>query len=70
MKQNDMRTNSLNNSFGLLSYKNLNSIGRYVATIAAVLFLAIPQAWGAVTYYYYTKLIVENDGNGSATGAT
>lgn len=65
-----MRTNSLNNSFSLLSYKNLNSIGRYVATIAAVFFLAIPQAWGAVTYYYYTKLIVENDGNGSATGAT
>ena len=65
-----MRTNSLNNSFSLLNYKNLNSIGRYVATIAAVLFLAIPQAWGAVTYYYYTKLIVENDGNGSATGAT
>lgn len=46
MKQNDMRTNSLNNSFGLLSYKNLNSIGRYIATIAAVFFLAIPQAWG------------------------
>ena len=32
-----MRTNSLNNSFSLLNYKNLNSIGRYVATIAAVL---------------------------------
>ena len=46
MKQNDMRTNSLNNSFSLLSYKNLNNIGRYIATIAAVLFLAIPQAWG------------------------
>ena len=41
-----MRTNSLNNSFSLLSYKNLNNIGRYVATIAAILFLAIPQAWG------------------------
>lgn len=50
MKQNDMRTNSLNNSFSLLNYKNLNSIGRYVATIAAILFLAIPQAWGAITY--------------------
>ncbi len=46
MKQKDMRTNSLNNSFSLLSYKNLNNAGRYIATIAAILFLALPQAWG------------------------
>ena len=45
-----MRTNSLNNSFSLLNYKNLNRIGRYIATIAAILFLALPQAWGAITY--------------------
>lgn len=50
MKQKDMRTNSLNNSFSLLNYKNLNSIGRYVATIAAILFLALPQEMWAITY--------------------
>ena len=44
-----MRTNSLNNSFSLLSYKNLNRIGRYIATIAAILFLAIPQSVWAET---------------------
>lgn len=49
MKQKDMRTNSLNNSFSLLNYKNLNSIGRYIATIAAVFFLAIPQSMLAAT---------------------
>lgn len=50
MKQKDMRTNSLNNSFSLLNYKNLNNIGRYVATIAAILFLALPQEMWAITY--------------------
>ena len=49
-----MTTKFSNNSFiSRMSYKNLNSIGRYVAMIAAVLFLAIPQAWGAE---YYSRL--------------
>ena len=55
-----MRTNSLNNSFiSRMSYKKLNRIGRYIATIAVVLFLAIPQAWGAD---YYSRLKGEVSG--------
>ena len=41
-----MRTNI----FSLLSNTNLNNIGRYMATIAAVLFLAMPQEMWAITY--------------------
>ena len=66
MKQKDMRTNSLNNSFSLLNYKNLNNIGRYIATIAAVLFLAIPQAWGATTTYAKLTTSVYPAGSGNA----
>ncbi len=61
-----MRTNSLNNSFSLLSYKNLNNIGRYVATIAAILFLAIPQAWGATTYAQLITSVSPDDSSGNA----
>ena len=64
MKQKDMRTNSLNNSFSLLNYKNLNSIGRYIATIAAVLFLAIPQAWGADRVNAHLKGTVKEGSGG------
>ncbi len=46
-----MTTKFSNNSFiSLVSYKKLNSIGRYVAIIAAVLFLALPQEMWAITY--------------------
>lgn len=46
-----MTTKFSSNSFiSLVSYKNLNRIGRYIATIAAVLFLAIPQEMWAITY--------------------
>lgn len=51
MKQNNMRTNSLNNSFSLLNYKNLNNIGRYIATIAVVLFLAMGNVQAGNRYY-------------------
>ncbi|MBQ9296199.1 MAG: hypothetical protein IJ204_03300 [Paludibacteraceae bacterium] len=54
------------NSFSLLS----NRRSAVITLLAALcLFASIPQAWGA-TNYYYTKLTVNNDGNGSATGAT
>ena len=46
-----MRTNSLNNSFSLLNYKNLNNIGRYIATIAVVLFLAMGNVQAGNRYY-------------------
>lgn len=59
-----MRTNSLNNSFSLLNYKNLNRIGRYIATIAAVLFLAIPQAWGADMVNAHLKGTVKEGSGG------
>lgn len=58
-----MRTNSLNNSFSLLNYKNLNSIGRYIATIAAILFLALPQAWGAGFYSRLQGKVGDGSGN-------
>ena len=46
-----MTTKFSNNSFiSLLSCKKLNSIGRYVATIAAILFLAMPKAWAEIRY--------------------
>lgn len=61
MKQKDMRTNSLNNSFSLLNYKNLNSIGRYVATIAVVLCLAFCNVGVVSADDYNTRL------QGSAT---
>ncbi len=77
-----MTTKFSNNSFiSRMSYKNLNSIGRYVAMIAAVLFLAIPQAWGAKTYATLNTVASPNDGgtaccvlgtkfSGTATSAT
>ena len=58
-----MTTKISNNSFiSRMSYKNLNSIGRYVAMIAAVLFLAIPQAWAAKTYATLNTVASPNDG--------
>ena len=61
MKQKDMRTNSLNNSFSLLNYKNLNNIGRYIATIAVVLCLAFCNVGVISADDYKTRL------NGTAT---
>ena len=58
-----MKTKFSNNSFiSRMSYKKLNNAGRYVATIAAILFLAIPQAWG-VDYCSRLKGLV-GDGRG------
>lgn len=60
-----MATKFLNNSFiSRMSYKNLNNAGRYVATIAAVLFLAMPQAWGVTTY---AKLTTSASQGGTAS---
>ena len=56
MKQKDMRTNSLNNSFSLLSYKNLNNIRRYIATIAVVLCLAFCNVGVISADDYNTRL--------------
>ncbi len=39
-----MTTKFSSNSFSLLSYKKLNNVGQYVAIIAAILFLALPQS--------------------------
>ena len=55
-----MRTNI----FSLLSNTNLNNIGRYMATIAAVLFLAIPQAWGADRVNAHLKGTVKEGSGG------
>ena len=52
MKQKDMRTNI----FSLLSYKNLNSIGRYIATIAVVLCLAFCNVGVISADDYKTRL--------------
>ena len=61
MKQKDMRTNSLNNSFSLLNYKNLNNAGQYIATIAVVLCLAFCNVGVISADDYNTRL------NGTAT---